>query len=295
MAETIGTLATLVTRIRRLLGDSPETDTLAGSMTSSITSMTVTSPRLYGKGAIVEIGDELVYTTTDMSGFTTTVVRGYAGTTAVAHNSADVTRISPRYTSSNIKEAINVVLGDWISFYCPQLYWDSTTAGTFVTNRDVYAAPADAMSVRRVCYKPSGTYALQDVPHGPLETFPTAIASTGKGVMVRDLGPSGFTVYGLYERPWTFLSLDADTVDSDFPLVMDNLIVEGAVLYLLGWRFVPKFRADETIFAREQGQSLPSNFSVQALELMRRNWIAGIHRMQYRRAQTPKPRKVIVD
>lgn len=292
MPEFPVALSALVARIRRLLEDSPEVDVLNSSPTSSSTTITVTNTALYAEGAVIEIDDEVMMLTAALSGTTATVKRGYQGTTAAAHTTGAEIRIGPRFPVTNIKEAINTVLGNWISYYAPHLVWDSSTGGSFHATRDVYPVHADAIGVSRVCYKPSGRTTLIDVPHGPLETYPAAIASTGKGIEVYDQGPAGHPVYVLYEKPWAQLDSDAATVSSDFPVVMDSLIVEGAVLYLLGWRMVPKFKLDETVFAREQSESLPSNFNVQSLELMRRNWVAGMHRMTSMRAAPPAPKKV---
>lgn len=286
------TLAALVARIRRLLEDSHETDTLASSPSSSSTTITITTTRLYSAGTKIEIDDEVMLLTADLSGSTATVVRGHQGTTAAAHTSGATIRINPRYGQANIKEAVNTVLGNWITFYAPQLVWDSSTSGSFNSSRDIYPVDADAVGVSRVCYKESGRYNLIDVDHGPLETYPVAIASTGKGVRISQAPPTGYTVYVLFEQAWQPLETDGATVPSDFPVMMDALIVEGAVLYLMGWRMTPKYRLDETIFAREQSEAVPTNFNVQALEIMRRNWVATMHRMMNMRAQPSRPKKV---
>lgn len=295
MSEFSATLDDLVLRTRRLLEDSPEVDSVTAALTASGTTLTVASPRLFGKGTVAEIEDELVYTTTDISGFATTIRRGYRSTTAATHASGTVVYVNPRYPRINIKEAINVVVGNWISFYAPRLVWDITTAGTFQPQRDIYACPSDAINVLDVAWKTPGRINSVSVNHGPLEPFDTTLVSTGAGVRVFEHGMPGQTVRLLLEKPWPYMSSGSDTVPSDFPPMMDNLITDGAVLYLLGWRLSPKFRAEEAVFSREQSSSLPPQFAMADMEIMLRNWTRGVHRMANMRAQPTKPKRVIRD
>lgn len=292
MPEFPVTLITLVNRIRRLLEDSPETTSITEAMNASVTTITVADPRLTGKGAVLEIDDELLYVVTDPSGYTTEVRRGFRNTTAATHTDEAIVRVNPRFSQANIKEAINVILGNWISFYAPQLVWDNTTAGNFTSTRDVYAVPTEATGVRGLAYKHPSRAGLIYVDHSPLESYPTDIVSTGRGITVNDTPAVGYAARVLYERPWPQLESDAATVPTDFPPMFDSLITEGAVLYLMGWRVVPKFRMDESIFVREQSEQVPNTFNLQSTELMRRNWVQMMHRLASMRAQPTKPRKV---
>lgn len=296
MPEFPQTASAVISRIERLLEDSPELDVLGAAVaTTTETTVTVTRPELYSKGTIFQVEDELFYVIRELDGFVAEVKRGYQGTTAATHSISTKIVINPRFPRANILEALNVVLGNWISFYAPQLLWDSTTAGQFRSDREVYAVPADAIAVRRVAWKPPGEVTLYDVDHAAVETFPTDIVSTGVGVLLYETGIPGYSVRVLYERPWPALAAVTDSIPSDFPPMFDSLLVEGAVLYLLGWRMVPKFRLDESVFAREQSESVPTNFNLQSVELMRQNWVANMHRFMSRRPGPRRPKKVRID
>ncbi len=58
-------------------------------------------------GAIVEVGQEIMYTTSlDASANTITVKRGQRGTTAVAHSAGDLIKIAPAFPRKNVYEAV---------------------------------------------------------------------------------------------------------------------------------------------------------------------------------------------
>ncbi len=58
-------------------------------------------------GAIVEVGQEIMYTTSlDASANTITVKRGQRGTTAAAHSAGDLIKIAPAFPRKNVYEAV---------------------------------------------------------------------------------------------------------------------------------------------------------------------------------------------
>lgn len=58
-------------------------------------------------GAIVEVGQELMYTTAlNASANTITVKRGQRGTTAAAHSAGDIIKIAPAFPRKNVYEAV---------------------------------------------------------------------------------------------------------------------------------------------------------------------------------------------
>ncbi len=295
MAEFPSTLASLILRVTRLLESEPGIDALGAAISStSATSITVTTGANFAKSARIEIDNELMNVTADPSGTTVTVSRGISGTTAATHTNGSEIRINPRYPRVNIIDAINTILGNWIPAYMPRMIWDTTTAGTFLPNVFIYPAPSDAFRLDRVTYLSPGVTDYVDVEHGPLMPYPTSVCSTGYGFKLHELGLTGRTVNLYLAKPWPFLSGDSDTVPSDFPVMADDLIVTGAALYLLGWRMTPKFRLDESVFSREQGRSLPSTFSLQSMQLMARNWVDMMKRVQTRRPSGTDPKKVFI-
>lgn len=294
MADFPVSRTNLEKRVRRLLGDAPQQTTLAVSCDGSETTLSLSSVEEVHKDAKIEIGQEAMLVTSDPDGNDVTVVRGYGGTIAAAHTLGDVGFINPDYLKSNIVEALNVVLGNWISRYMPRFVWDSSTGGTFEYNAWVYPVTADAFRVRRVCWQVPGYTELHDVSHGPLQPYPTSLVSTGVGVPVySDKKISwGQTLHVLTEQSWPLLETDEAEVPADFPAMADELIVTGAALYLLGWRVVPRFTLDESVFARDAGESVPQNFNISLLERMKRDWIEGMHAILSHRPTPPEPSKV---
>lgn len=289
----MATRSELEARIRRLLEDAPLQTTLAEALDSSETGVDLSSTSDVTANSILEAGEEqmLARSVTDP---TVTVVRGYKGTTAASHSNGDTVRINPRYPKANIVEAINVVRNNWITTYMPRLEWDTSTAGKFVTNRWIYNAPTDAIGVEKVEWSRPGRTQNVPVPHGPLDVFPTEDVSNGVGFEVYEMGLEGRDVRALYRKPWTDLDSDSDTTESDFPAQADELVVTGAVLYLLGWRLVPKLRLDETVFAQERNAGAPTNANIQLVERMRRDWVETMLRATSERpGAQASPKKVL--
>lgn len=295
MAEFPITLATLVSRVKTLLHDMAQQDTLGAAVsTTTTTSVTVTTASMWSKGSVMEVDNELMLITADLAGSVATVTRGFMGTTAATHSNGAVATKDPRYARKTIIEAINVSLCNWLSMYIPRLVWDSATQGTLQGNKTLYTAPADALNISRAIFQVPGSTSVKGVEFGPLQPFPTTLCSTGVGFEVYTDKNfwAGQTLHVCYEKAWTFLEADADTVPSDFPPLGDDLIVTGAAVYILGWRLAPRLTANEITFYRESNIALPSNVSMQALEMMKRDWTQGVQRLSSHRPQHGYPRKV---
>lgn len=288
----MATRSELISRVRRLLEDSPLQTTLAEALTASERDVSVSSASDISDSSRIEVDEEQMLVSS-VSGTTLTVVRGYMGTTATTHSSGDTVRVDPRYPKANIVEAINVVRNNWITTYMPRLEWDTSTAGSFITNRIIYEAPTDAIGIERVIYKKPGWRQYIDIPHGPLNPYPTEDVTNGVGFEVYEMGLPGRDVKVLYRKPWTDLDTDGATTESDFPAQADELVITGAVLYLLGWRLVPKVRLDESVFARETNSGTPTNMNVGLIERMRRDWVETMQRVKSERPHfASAPRKV---
>ena len=96
-------------------------------------------------GAIIEIGQELMYTTAlNQVSNTITVVRGARGTTAAAHSIGDIIKITPAFPRKNVYDA----LSDQIENLYPTLFATETLEltsgtgyrllGTYGTDGDTY-------------------------------------------------------------------------------------------------------------------------------------------------------------
>ena len=107
-------------------------------------------------GAIVEVGQELMYTTAlNASANTITVKRGQRGTTAAAHSAGDLIKIAPAFPRKNVYEAIV----DQVKNLYPTLFATETleltastgykllgTHGSNVDNNNYLITPLKAIS-----------------------------------------------------------------------------------------------------------------------------------------------------
>lgn len=288
------TRATLRDRLEHLLGHAPRETSLTSDITASATTVTLDSVSDVNVDTLLEIGAEIMLVTA-VTGSDATVIRGYQSSEATTHSSGDRVRANVRYTRQNLNEALDTSVNNWLSTYMPRLVWDETTAGKWLPQRYVYTVPSEAQAVRDVAWKTPGYEEIRYVGFSGLDNYPSSIASTGKGVRVFEHGLYGQSVLVYYETAWPRLETDSDTVPDDFPPEADDLIVTGAALYLLGWRLTPKYRLDETVFAREQRSSVPANANMRMMAMMRQEWVQGVERVRNQRSGgTPSPRKMWV-
>lgn len=291
MAESY-TFGSLVNEVIMRLEDASAVTSLGAAISDTTgTSVNLADYTTVAANTRIEVDSEVMLVTSADAN-PVTVKRGFAGTTAATHSNGAEVRRDPRFTRANIKNAINVVLADWCSYWFPRLVWDSSTGGSFSPTKWIVSAPTDAYTVERVCMQwPSGYSRFTDIPHTELRTYPTTIISTGLGFELLANGVSGYTIFVQYGKRWTFLELDADTLDSSFPLDADDLLVKGAVLYLTGWRAVPRFRLSEIAFHKELGAPVPTNFNLSELAGMHNEWVHRVTQVRNRRPQA-SPGKV---
>lgn len=291
------TLAQLRADVRRWAQDQPLQDSITAPVAATTlpTSVAVNDVSQWPVGALVEADTELMFVTANPGGSgagSVTVSRGWEGTVAAAHSVGVITLRDPRYLTANINEALNVVVHDWASYAFPQLVWDTATGGQFNPLRWIIPAPSDALSVERVVYSLPGFQRYMDIPHSGLRMYPpgdltggqTFSASGVLGFEIFTQGMPGFTIKVLYGKRWPYLFVDTDTVPIDFPEEGQDLVVEGAVLYLAGWRMTPKFSNSEVIWNRESNAPIPTNANLQLDEQAHLRWT---QRMQQVRARRP--------
>ena len=287
----MATLAALRDNVRRLLEDSPSRDQLDEALDATETTVTVDTGSKFSANTRLEVDSEVMLVTA-VSGNDLTVVRGHGGTTAATHADDAEVRINPRFLTANLNEAINVVLTSWCTNYFPRLVWDTTTAGTFLSNTWIYEAPSDALTVEKVVWNVPGYTAQKPVSTTGLNTYDTDTVASGLGFEVYDMGLPGHTVRVLYGKIWPELTTDASETVSDFPSNAIDLITNGAMIYLSGMREVPKWRVDEVVSHQERNQVSPPSFSNRWLQIKRQEWRNRALDISKNRPQSGKPRKV---
>jgi hypothetical protein len=268
---------------------------LATPATGSVT-LVVQDRAQYPQGSRVEIDDELFLITSDQTGLSgagnVTGQRAFAWTTAAAHANGTITYRDVRFPKANVREAVNIVVHDWCSFFFPQLVEDVVTQGTATPVKWFVPAPADALSIVRVYWQIPGFQRYVDVPATDLRMYPqtditaagSALGATGAlGFELYEQPMPGRTIKVLYEKRWPYLLADSDTVPIDFPEEGQDLVVQGTAFYLTGWRMLPKFQTSEVIWHREQAATIPSNINVQFYELNVREWQSRASQIRARR------------
>lgn len=294
MATGPQALSDIQMRVFRLLEDASYLDAITEDIPATPASgeiqIYVQTPSAWPVGSRFEIsGTEVVQVSATNNGANPiTVNRAYEDTYATAHAAGDITRRDPSFLTPTVTEAINVAYTDWCSFHFPKQQWDTATAGAFVPTRWVYQAPADALSVLRVVWERPGFQRYVDLDHGQLSPYPTKDVATGLGFEVFEQGLPGQAVEVLYEKRWPLLVNPTDTIDPDFPAEADDLIPNGAILYIVGVHQTPRFRVDEAMFYREQAAPLPANFNEQWLQRMHQDWYQRAQMIRAkRRGQVP--------
>lgn len=282
------TLGSLISDARHFIEDMPVIDSITGNLAATpavgALSVPVNDVSLWPIGSKVELDDELFLVTTNPGGVgagSVTTQRAYEFTTAAAHATGTLGYRDPRYLKANIREAINVVVHDWCSYFFPQLVWDTSLAGTFNPLKWIIPAPNDALTIERVVWKLPGFQRYVYVPHSALRMYPPADQTGGQvysatgnlGFEIYEQGMPGFTIEVLYGKRWPYLLVDSDTVPVDFPEEAQDLIPQGAAFYLTGWRMLPKFQTSEIIYHREQNAPIPTNLNIQLSELNLKRWM----------------------
>lgn len=281
------TLGALISDTRHFIEDMMVIDSItspiaATPVTGAIT-IAAADVSLWPIGSRAELDDELFLVTTNPGGAgagNVTAQRAYEFTTAQAHTAGTLAYRDPRYLKANIREAINVVVHDWCSYFFPQLVWDVALAGTFNPLKWIIPAPSDAITIERVVWKLPGFQRYVYIPHSALRMYPPTDQTGGQvysatgnlGFEIYEQGMPGFPIEVLYGKRWPYLSADSDTVPVDFPEEAQDLIPQGAAIYLTGWRMLPKFQTSEIIYHREQAVPIPTDQNIKLSELNLRRW-----------------------
>lgn len=205
---------------------------LTSSITDAATSAVVADTTRVSAG-VVEIGDELIYVdSVDATSGTVTIApygRGYAGTTAAAHDANVRVVSSPAFPRSTVKDAINEAI-DGLS---GDLFAVSNTTLTMVAGQSTYGLPATTKGVLSVSvqdYGDSGDWI--PVRRWRLDqSANTTDYATGVSITILDNLIAGRSVQVVRVLDLTRLSGEADvlTTVSGLPASAADLVRLGAV------------------------------------------------------------------
>ena len=195
MSITVGDLVDRVFREYLEPADSVESYSyLTGGISNSATTLgyandmfSVEEEDALDAGAIIEVGQELMYSTA-LNTVTNeiTVVRGARGTTAAAHSAGDLIKITPSFARKNVYDAIC----DQIENLYPTLFAVNTqtfTSGTGYRIIGTYGSDVDSNN-----YLVAPLKALSQYTDFAAGTDETGLKFIGVAVEMVDL-PNGFT------------------------------------------------------------------------------------------------------
>lgn len=189
---------------------------------------------------MIEVGEELVYaqefdrTTATFTG----CLRGWRGTTAVAHPVGTLVRNNPRYPRNSVKRAIN----DSIANLHPTVPVYKTFEFPYKGGQARYDLPADAIAVTRVRYsEPGAAKTFAPVRRWTFVPAADTTSDTGAAIEVYD-ALNGRTVQVLYEAtPAPLVNLN-DTLEQTSGMYswVRDIVIYGACYRLASFLDSPR-------------------------------------------------------
>lgn len=202
------------TRFHLMTGMFEAQNVLSADITAGATGLTFTYT-LGGiqEGAVLACGLELmrVWQVTSATGNAVTVQRGYAGTTAAAHTTAELVTVNPRFSDFHILKALN---DDLSALSAHGLYQVKTQVLTFDGTARAIDLASDVIDVLEVRYDESGgskRWPLID-QWTLLHDMSTADFPSGKALRLDRQPEVNVNIRVHYKAPFTALSALTDDV-----------------------------------------------------------------------------------
>jgi hypothetical protein len=196
-------------------GDQDIYGTLSANLTNSATTFTVlgaTFPDGSGFTAgVIEVGEELIYVQQfdRTTGTFTGALRGWRGTTAVAHSAGTLVRNNPKFARLTVRRAVN----DTVTNLHPRVPAIKTYEFTYSGGRVRYDIPADVARVMRVTFSaPGASKVWEPVNRWNFDAAAAASDSTTqRSIEIYDALP-GRKVQILYQGEPSKFDLLTDTI-----------------------------------------------------------------------------------
>jgi hypothetical protein len=256
------TLATLVNRTRRFVGDIPDLDTITASCTSSATSISVADTTKYTVGQKIELDYETMLVRALASGTSLTVSRGMFDSTAATHASGASVLRPPNFLFADYRDALNSALDACF----PLLYREvideslSALAGTYEYTIPNMPGTYDGDTIvipyiSKVWIRDTGS-----VPYRRVRNWHILRGTTPKLVFRGDPVPGTIRLRGF--GPFPYLSATADTLDALFPKRAERLLTTFAAQQLLAAGEARRVRSDTGVTdTREQANRTGSSMA----------------------------------
>lgn len=229
------------------------------------------SPAGVVAGVTIEVGSELMYVFSVVSG-AATVRRGYRGSEAATHAIGDLVTINPKFPAYQILDAVNHELRDLSS---PQhgLFQVKTVEVTFNAAQDGYdlaGVTDDILSIYQVTYSDPGSEASEPAitEFSLRRNRNTSSFASGYGLILHSDAWPGETVRVLYKTGFTPLT-DSTTALSTTGLHSEgyDLPALGAALRLMSSRPIRREFLDEQGSSRMSEEVPPGAVSASMRDL----------------------------
>jgi hypothetical protein len=224
------TLATLIQRTRRFLGDYNEFDvTTASVATAVVTTITVADTSIYAPNWTIQIDQEAMRVRALTNATTLTVLRGANGTTAATHTTAATILARPAFLDQQIIDAVNAGINATFPYYYKKAYDTSLTADGTTYEFTVPNMPSTTVPIPWLDYvelKVPGDLTYRKVDDWTVRRGGTPILKFRSFPWTGTLRVHG---YG----PFPNLAAVTDSLDSLFPGWGEDVLVEYAAQRLL--------------------------------------------------------------
>lgn len=279
--------SSLIQRTRRFVGDWPDQDALTASLSSTTTSVTVADTTSYYVNQRFDVDYETMIVRAKPSSTSLTVLRAAFGSVNASHASSASVLKSPSFPAVSILDA----LADGIEAAFPLLYKEivdeslDVVSGTYEYTVPNMPAPSTTTPIpylSELWIRETG-----DDHWRKLNEWRVHRGSTPKIQFRRDPPPGDLRVVGY--GPFGRLTATSDTLDAQWPLQAEHLLVEFAGQWLLASGEAARVRADagQLTDQREQANRVGSSLSVSNSMLRRFQISLG------QAAMPPMPRHVI--
>ena len=277
------TFGDLINRTEQELmgGDKDEMNVLAGAIDNAQTSITVTYDPTPTAGSSLGIDlEELYVVASDDSSKTCTVIRGYAGSTATAHNDQSIVYVNPHFSKWRMAQSINQEIND-LSAPPNGLFQAKQFTLTTFPVRETYTVPSansDLLRVIEIRYHEPGPYfrwirmGRNDFVYLPL--MPTDATndngfSAGKGIRIdRHMYP-GRVMNVVYAAPFTQLTnLTDDVTTTGLPTTAYDIPPLGGAARLMGVREAKRAFVEAEVDTRRAAEVPPGSSTRAAQTIM---------------------------
>jgi hypothetical protein len=216
-------------------------------------------------GAIIEIGQELMYATAlNTVTNTITVTRGARGTTATAHTTGDIVKIAPAFPRINVFNAVKDQIENlYPTLYAVEVQTIASAAGYVALegaddNRIV--APIAAVSQYQTLADGSETTVQFRGVAMELIDVPTTVTASGKVVQFSGIN-NGVNVHCTFKKKFGEVSNEASTLaDIGLETEYEPIIMAGVAAQMISGKDIPTYTA-EYITEQMQITNYPVNSS----------------------------------